>query len=273
MTVLFVCTGNTCRSPMAQGYLASKHFPDVTVLSAGIYASGEPANPYSIAVMREKNIYIASHTSVQLCDALLEKADRIICMTRQIADLIPTAYKSKTAVPPNDIPDPFGRSIEVYRKTRDIICSYIDSVFPTVTTAEICDTAAIAELEKQCFSLPWSEKVITAAMQNGTTEFFTAKIGNKTVGYAGIGTVLDEGYITNIAVDKDYRRRGIADALLTAIDALAAEKNLSFTALEVRCSNTAAISLYAKKGYRQNGCRKNFYENPREDALLLIKEF
>ena len=141
-----------------------------------------------------------------------------------------------------------------------------------VMKADKTKASHIAELEKECFSLPWSKKTITEAMENGTT-FFTAQKGEKTVGYIGVSIILDEGYITNIAVTKKERKKGIGTALLERVFAEARDNNLSFISLEVRESNKKAISLYEKFGFKKEGKRKNFYDNPKEDALILTKRF
>ena len=95
----------------------------------------------------------------------------------------------------------------------------------------------------------------------------------KLIGYIGIKAVIDEGYITNIAVFPEFRRRGVAKALLNKVFEFAKEKGLSFVSLEVRPSNTEAISLYEKTGFKEEGRRKNFYRLPLEDALIMTKRF
>ena len=92
------------------------------------------------------------------------------------------------------------------------------------------------------------------------------------LGYAGLHAVLDEGYIDNVAVRPDCRRQGIADRLLDVFCRFGAA-NLSFLTLEVRPSNTAAVALYEKHGFAEAGRRRDYYENPKEDALLLTRDF
>ena len=95
----------------------------------------------------------------------------------------------------------------------------------------------------------------------------------KVLGYAGLQMVLDEGYVPNIAVTKSARGRGIGKSLVGALISLAKDKGLAFISLEVRESNTPAISLYTKCGFKDFGKRKNFYQNPTEDAVIMTKEF
>ena len=127
----------------------------------------------------------------------------------------------------------------------------------------------IARLEGLCFDKPWSEVMVAETMENSCSRYFLALEGERVLGYAGIQTVLDEGYITNIAVDPDRRRQGIADRLVKAVLACAEEKKLSFVTLEVRVSNSPAIALYKKHGFEGAGRRKGYYLDTDEDALLL----
>ena len=91
------------------------------------------------------------------------------------------------------------------------------------------------------------------------------------VGYAAVSSVLDEGSLDNIAVAPEYRRRGVGEALLQEIIRRSRERELAFLYLEVRAGNEAAIALYKKHGFVPVGCRKNYYEKPREDAILMTK--
>lgn len=142
-----------------------------------------------------------------------------------------------------------------------------------VRSAEDSDINRIAELERICFgSQAWGEKTILDAREN-QTRFFVAVKQNTVAAYVGINTVLDEGYITNIAVDPDFRRSGAASSLLECLNDLSEKQKLSFISLEVRVSNTAAISLYLKHGYKNEGERKNFYDDPKENAYIMTKRY
>lgn len=133
------------------------------------------------------------------------------------------------------------------------------------------DEKAIALLEKECFSEPWSETAITDSYQNSTVFILFEEDGG-ILGYAGMQTVLDEGYVTNIAVTSSARRRGIGRALVEGLKQKAEEMALSFISLEVRVSNAAAIALYEKQGFKRMGKRKNFYSRPTEDGLIMTLE-
>ena len=131
----------------------------------------------------------------------------------------------------------------------------------------------IAELERQCFSTPWSETQLEDALYNDAACFIVAEDGEGGVlGYAGLHVILDEGYIDNIAVEEAARRHGVASALLDVFCRFG-QANLAFLTLEVRASNRAAIELYAKHGFVQAGLRKSYYQRPREDAIIMTREF
>lgn len=130
----------------------------------------------------------------------------------------------------------------------------------------------IHQIEEDCFSMPWTEKQLAAQRKDGQHEFIAAVGADDVpIGYVGLMYVLDEGYISNVAVDKQCRRQGIADALIEALTRKARELELAFLTLEVRAGNEAAIGLYEKHGFVPVGRRKNYYEQPREDALLMTK--
>lgn len=127
--------------------------------------------------------------------------------------------------------------------------------------------AALAEIEKACFHAPWSESMLREELDKGI--FLVAERDGQAVGYVGCQTVLDEGYITNVAVSPDARRQGIARALIAKLTDEARAAGLAFVTLEVRASNAPAIALYEGAGFGRVGVRKNFYTAPTEDAVLM----
>lgn len=132
----------------------------------------------------------------------------------------------------------------------------------------------LVELERICFSTPWSRNMLAEELDNACSAFLVAVDANeKVVGYAGLQVVLDEGYIANIAVFPEHRRKGVAGQLLQVFMNFAEANRLAFLTLEVRASNQAAIALYANRGFEEVGRRKNYYEHPREDAIIMTKEF
>lgn len=130
----------------------------------------------------------------------------------------------------------------------------------------------IEKLEKQCFSVPWTRQALVSQLPDDMHIFIAAfdDVGN-VLGYVGMMYVLDEGYISNVAISPEYRRRGIADKLIAALVSRANEKDLSFVTLEVRQSNAPAIELYRKNGFSKVGLRKNYYNKPTEDAILMTR--
>lgn len=131
--------------------------------------------------------------------------------------------------------------------------------------------AAVAALEKLCFSEPWSENSIASELKNPLSLWLVAVEDGDLIGYIGSQSVMGESDMMNVAVHPDHRRKGLGEKLVIALcDALSGE-NTSLT-LEVRSSNAPAISLYEKLGFVQVGLRKNYYRNPKEDALILRKE-
>ena len=132
----------------------------------------------------------------------------------------------------------------------------------------------VAELERVCFTTPWSRNMLAEELDNYLSAFLVALDDNdKVAGYAGLQAVLDEGYITNVAVRPDCRRQGIAGKLLQVFLDFAKGNHLAFLSLEVRASNYDAIALYGSRGFSSVGRRKNYYEHPREDAIIMTKEF
>ena len=127
----------------------------------------------------------------------------------------------------------------------------------------------IEEIERDCFSRPWTAEQLKSQMRDAQHEFIAAVSDGRVLGYVGLMYVLDEGYISNVAVHPDARRQGIGDTLIDALAAKAAELELAFLTLEVRESNAPAIALYAKHGFHPVGKRKNYYDAPKEDAVLI----
>ena len=135
------------------------------------------------------------------------------------------------------------------------------------------DVPQIAELEKICFSDPWSEVSIASELENPLSCWLVAVEEEKVVGYVGSQTVLDGSDMMNIAVDPAFRRKGLAEALINRLIDLLRQRKSRCLVLEVRASNAPAITLYGKLGFTEIGCRRNYYRNPKEDALILRKEW
>lgn len=131
------------------------------------------------------------------------------------------------------------------------------------------DASALAKLDQLCFAVPWSEKSFREEAQNPLAGYFVAKENDEIIGYGGIWLVSGEGQITNIAVHPDFRKKGIASGILEELILFAKDCGQIF--LEVRESNSAAIRLYEKYGFKNCGIRKNFYHSPIEDGIIMIR--
>lgn len=130
------------------------------------------------------------------------------------------------------------------------------------------DLPAIEALERACFSMPWPREALENQLQSGHV-FLAAETDGALAGYMGFQYVLDEGYISNVCTAPEYRRRGVAAALLTEARRRAGVLELAFLTLEVRAGNAPARALYARFGYEVAGRRKNYYEKPAEDAIIM----
>ena len=138
-----------------------------------------------------------------------------------------------------------------------------------IVPMEACHLSALAALERASFSTPWSEAALEEELHNPHAVFRVAlDDGGNVIGYVGMHHLVDEGFITNVAVDPAVRRQGVARGLLVALAAYGAERGLYRITLEVRVSNTAAIALYEGAGYVKDGVRPGFYSHPTEDAAI-----
>ena len=138
---------------------------------------------------------------------------------------------------------------------------------------EACHVPQIAQLEKRCFTDPWSEKSIASELENPFALWLVAVDGEKLIGYVGSQTVLGETDMMNLAVAPEARRQGTGRALVLALVDALTEKGSHSLMLEVRVSNTPARTLYESLGFSQVGRRPKYYVNPKEDALILRKEW
>lgn len=134
------------------------------------------------------------------------------------------------------------------------------------------DLEAVADLEAQIFSMPWSVQGFADALRREDVLFLVASEGDRLLGYVGVYCTADEGEITNVAVSKEARRRGVGRGLLEALTEALAKRSIFRIVLEVRVSNEAAIRLYEQMDFVVAGTRKNFYEKPTEDAYVMVRE-
>ena len=131
----------------------------------------------------------------------------------------------------------------------------------------------VAQLEKEYFHVPWSENSIGSELSNPLSLWLVAVDGQRVAGYVGSQTVMDEADVMNIAVSAEYRRMGIAQELVERLVSALSQRGVHSLTLEVRASNEPAKALYSKLDFQQVGRRPNYYRNPKEDALILRKEW
>ena len=142
-----------------------------------------------------------------------------------------------------------------------------------ITSMDESHVPQVAQLEKVCFNDPWSENSIASELGNKLSVWLVAVEDDKVIGYVGSQTVMGETDMMNIATHPDYRNQGVATKLINALIESLTKRGSHSLILEVRLSNSQAISVYEKQGFTEVGRRKNYYRNPREDALILRKEW
>ena len=143
----------------------------------------------------------------------------------------------------------------------------------TITKMTNIHVLQIAELEKLCFNDPWSEKSIASELNNRLSCWLVALDGENVIGYVGSQTVIGETDMMNIAIHPDYRKQGVATILIQSLIEELTKHGSHSLMLEVRQTNEPAKNLYKSLGFETVGIRKNYYRNPREDALILRKEW
>src|SRR5690554_4182995 len=135
------------------------------------------------------------------------------------------------------------------------------------------DIPQVQLVERKSFTTPWSRNIFVSELtRNDNAIYIVAEVGERIVGYAGIWIILDEGHITNIAVEPNYRRRGIGQGLMDVLTAEAVKRGVVAMKLEVRVTNYGAQALYEKLGFVPNGIRKEYYQDDKEDALIMWRE-
>ncbi|MBR3594282.1 MAG: ribosomal protein S18-alanine N-acetyltransferase [Clostridia bacterium] len=267
--VIFICTGNTCRSPMAAA-VYSRLCPDDEVLSAGLYADGSEYCHKSIAALESIGISLSGN-SKQLEPDMLD-CDRFYVMSGSHKAALLSVGVADDKITVLNVSDPFGGDLEVYKACLKEIIGKLSALLVAVRPMTEADTETVAELENTCFSEPWSQQGLLDSLGSGI-RFAVADIMGRIAGYMGVQVTLDEAYVTNVAVFPEFRRLGIGNKLVQDAIGFCEENDIAFLTLEVRESNAKAISLYENAGFAYVGKRKNFYSNPKEDAVLMTKEF
>ncbi len=135
------------------------------------------------------------------------------------------------------------------------------------------DIKSVAEIESLSFTHPWSEDNLRESFNSCCNHFYISQKENKVVGYIGFNVAADEGYILNVAVHPEFQGQGIGKALVEKAVNYGLKNSLAFLTLEVRESNIKAINLYTDFDFENVGKRKNYYSNPKEDAILMTRYF
>ena len=283
MDVMFVCTGNTCRSPMAAALFAMRCAAkglDFSVSSAGLAAwPDSPASPNAIAAATDLGADLTAHQARQATPELLEQADFVVCLAAGHAGrLAPFVPREKLRVLAGGAEDPYGGDLETYRACARRIDGALPALFPDflcgadIVPAEETHLPALAELERQCFTPPASEARLREKLENGHFYGLAALLDDEVAGFLGVDEIADEAFVDDLAVFPRHRRKGVASALLARAETGAILRGCGKIHLECRESNKAALALYEARGYKRVGRRKNFYGSPREDAILMTME-
>ena len=140
-----------------------------------------------------------------------------------------------------------------------------------ILKADTSDISEIAAIEQKCIPDGWSEKGFSDWLENKNTVIFKAVSDGKVIGFANASWILDESELLNIAVYENYRNKGIAQKIFIFLEKFLMKKNVKKIFLEVREKNLPAISFYEKNGFVKNGLRKNYYKNPVDNGVLMMK--
>lgn len=286
--ILFVCTGNTCRSPMAMALFndkAKKLGLCATAFSRGLYADGSEISKNACEALRNVGIADCDHISRTVSREDISEADTVFGISRRHAENLRALFPefgNKIFAFPFDISDPFGGDLDIYKASLAEISKGIDAIIEMLFHKE---SSIVIErlnsshidgmeiIENTCFSEPWSRKSLEELLDCDYAVYFVARDteSGAVAGYAGMYVSLDTGNINNIGVLPIFRRKGIGERLLCDLLNYSRENGIVLVTLEVRESNTPAIALYEKLGFLKVGVRKNYYRSPSENAVLYNK--
>ena len=141
-----------------------------------------------------------------------------------------------------------------------------------IRSLDFNDLDAVTEIERICFSLPWSRESFVNELVNKLAYYHCATVNGCVVGYMGMWKICDEGHITNVAVLPEYRKNGIASMLINKMVDVCKCSEINSMTLEARESNEEAISVYEKFGFVSVGKRPNYYQKPNESAIIMWKK-
>lgn len=279
MKIIFVCSGNTCRSPLAEALFrkkTEKYKGNLIISSRGISAEeGISADLLSVAAAEKIGIDISNHRSKSLTADDIDSADIIVCMT-ETQKLILDSYTDKAVVIPGEIQNPAGDGLDSYLDISFELSEKLDEMiaedyFAKTRRAGKEDIGIIAGLEKECFLNPYSFENIKEEFESGCEVSFICEYLGVNAGYILAQDMSGDIFINRVAVSKNYRRHHLASDILLNLFSYAKESGAEFISLEVRKSNIKAIGLYKKFGFEKQGVRKNYYSNPEEDGIIMTK--
>lgn len=264
---------------MAQGlfkkYLADRGIDGIEVESAGIGCfAGDAVNENAVAAAKEYGVDISSHRSRVLNDYDFSQTDYFFCMTARHAAYLERFVPREKIYNPVEIEDPYGFDLSVYRDCAAQIYALFDAFLLKIKGVSIkkitaSDISLISALEKECFSLPWNETSVQELFDKDSSCSYTARVNDEFAGYILAENICGDINLYRVSVKNEFRRLGIGTALIDRLRSQSAD----MISLEVRKSNMNAISLYKKLGFTIEGERKDFYEQPVEDAYVMILHF
>lgn len=284
--ILFVCSGNTCRSPMAAAILNSLGDADFLASSAGLQAfSGDEMSRNALEALllcgtpEHPEMPYSRHRSRPIHPLHLQEADLVVGMSARHSEILQAAFpefQEKITHFPFDIPDPYGGDRHAYlsclaKLRQGVHMLYREwkedknGIFPMISA----DIPAVLDIENKSFTVPWSEKSFCVSLENPCTHLNVSLLDGKVVGYSVHMVLFEDAELYNIATDSNHRRRGVGKKLLQNVIDNTQKRGGEELHLEVRYSNLSARALYESHGFQIEGKRKNYYQKPIEDAILM----